>query len=261
MTSGGVSALRLRHGYDLLIELVLRDIRLRYKRSVLGLAWSALSPLAQFLILRLVFGVLIPLDIPRYSSFLATGVLVWNWFQASLVGATGAIVDNRDLVRRPGFPVATLPAVTVTSHLVQFLLALPILVIFLLSDGIGLHASILALPLVIVLQFAFTLGLAYALAAVHVTFRDTQYLLNIALQLLFYLTPVFYDLTVLPEAYRPFFRWNPIAGLLEAYRGVLLDGRLPSADALVLPAGAAIAALIVGSALFRRSSSHFLEDL
>jgi lipopolysaccharide transport system permease protein len=246
---------------DLLFELVRRDVRLRYKRSAVGLAWSILNPLAQFLILRFVFGVMIPLDIPQYSSFLVTGVLAWNWFHAALVGATGAIVDNRDLVRRPGFPVATLPAVTVTSHLVHFLIALPILLVFLVLDGGALHAPFAALPLVVALQFLLTLGLAYMLGALQVTFRDTQYLVGIALQLLFFLTPIFYDASVVPARYQPLFRWNPIAVLVGAYRDVLIAGRSPAYASLAVVSIVALSILAFGWAMFRRASGHFAEEL
>jgi len=255
------AARRILYARDLVIELVLRDIRLRYKRSALGLAWSTVNPLAQFLILRLVFGVLLPLDIPGYSSFLATGVLAWSWFQGALVAATGAIIDNRDLVRRPGFPVASLPAVTVTSHLVHFLLALPILLVFLAVDGRSPGPAVIALPMVVALQFALTLGLAYLLAALHVTFRDTQYLLGIGLQLLFFLTPVFYDAGRLPERYRTLFFWNPVAALLDAYREVLIAGRAPAVVPLLAVASLSALLLAFGYALFKRASGHFAEEL
>src|SRR5438270_4067970 len=117
------------HARDLLRELVARYMKLRYKQSVLGIVWSLLNPLLQLLILYFVFGVLLSLKIPHYASFLFTGVLVWNWFSSSLLFATGAIVDNRELIKRPGFPIAILPTVTVTSHLIHFLIAIPALLI------------------------------------------------------------------------------------------------------------------------------------
>ena len=110
-------------------------MKLRYKRSILGIAWSLLTPLAQLAVYYLIFNVLLPLNIPNYLAFLFSGVLVWNWFQGSLYQATSTIVDNRELIKRPGFPAAILPAVTVTSHLIHFLLALPILFVFLVVGG------------------------------------------------------------------------------------------------------------------------------
>src|SRR5690349_14967033 len=126
---------RLVYLWDLLSVLVGRDMKLRYKRSLLGLAWSLVNPLAQFLILNFVFHSILPLDIPNYTPFLFTGILAWNWFNTALMSATDAIVDNGDLIRRPGFPPAVLPLIAVTSNLIHFLLALPILIVFILAFG------------------------------------------------------------------------------------------------------------------------------
>jgi len=108
---------------DLLFTLVARDMKLRYKRSILGIAWSLLTPLAQLVVYYFVFTVLLPLSVPNYVSFLFSGVLVWSWFQMSLFQATSAIVDNRELIKRTGFPAAILPMVTVTTQLIHFLVA------------------------------------------------------------------------------------------------------------------------------------------
>ena len=177
---------RLIYIRDLLVTLVGRDMKLRYKRSILGIAWSLLTPLAQLAVFYVTFDVLLPLNVPNYLSFLFTGVLVWNWFQVSLYQATSTIVDNRELIKRPGFPTAILPVVTVASYLVHFLLALPILFVFLLWGGVGMTSAIFALPLVIAIQFILTLSVAYFTATFYVTFRDTQHLLGVGLNLLFF---------------------------------------------------------------------------
>ena len=184
---------RLTYYNDLVHELVLRDLKLRYRRSVLGLLWTLLNPLAQLLVLNLVFSRVLPLDIPNYPLFLFTGLLAWNWFQASMYTGTGAIVDNRELIRRPGFTAAVLPAVIVVSYFIHFLLALPILLIFMFISGIQFSSALLFLPVIFATQFILILGLVYFTAAIQVTFRDTQYLLGVLLFLGFYLTPVFYD--------------------------------------------------------------------
>ena len=218
---------RPRYLFDLFYELVVRDLKLRYKRSVLGLAWTLVNPLVQLLVLSFIFRTVLPLDIPNYPSFLFTGLLAWNWFQLSLYSSTGAIVDNRELVRRPGFPVTVLPMVTVASYFIHFLLALPILLAFLVLSGIRLSSAALLLPAIWAVQFVLTLSWAYLVAALHVTFRDTQHLLGIALMLGFYLTPIFYDASILPSRYAWRYGLNPVAVLLNAYRELLIFGRLP----------------------------------
>lgn len=252
---------RLVHLRDLLSELVQRDMRLRYKRSLLGVLWSLLNPLLQLVVFTFIFGVVLPLNIPHFPLFLFTGLLAWNWFQSSLIEATGAIVDNRELIRRPGFPDAILPLVSVSTNFLHYLLALPVLLIFVAASGIPFHPVLLALPLVLAVQFIITLGLAYVVAALHVRFRDTRYLLGIALLLGFYLSPVFYDAAAIPAAYQGIYRLNPMVTLLEAYRAMLMEGVFPSPWMLLAWAVVGALVLLLGVRLFRRMSVHFAEEL
>ena len=252
---------RLHYVFDLLRELVVRDMKLRYKRSLLGLTWSLLNPLLQLLVFHFIFSLVLPLNIPNFALFLFTGILVWSWFQSSLSAATGAIVDNRELVRRPGFPVAVLPIVTVTTNLIHFLFALPILLIFLVVTGIPLTGALLALPLVITLQFLLILGIAYFLATFHVTFRDTQYLVGISLLLGFYLTPIFYDVGTLPARYQTIYNLNPLVHLLGAYRSILIGGELPHLIPLLGLGILSLILLSVGYRIFMNASYNFAEEL
>ena len=246
---------------DLLQTLVGRDIKLRYKRSVMGFAWSLLNPLAQLLVFGFVFTTVLPLDIPNYAVFLCSGLLPWTWFSGALYEAANSVVENRELIRRPGFPTAVLPIVTVLSHLVHFVLALPVLLLFLWVASIPFTWAILALPLVIALQFVFMLSLAYLLSAVHVTFRDTQYLLNIVLLLGFYLTPVFYDTAAIPQRFHLIYSLNPMYHFINAYRAILLHGLWPDFLSLILVGAAASTLLMLGYRYFIHVSDQFVEEL
>lgn len=250
--------IRLR---DLLRELVARDIKLRYRGSMLGILWTLLNPLAELLVLMFVFGVIIQVNIPNYSAYLFTGLIVYGWFQTSVNFATGAIVNNRELVRRPGVPVVVLPMVTVVSNLVHFVLSLPILAGLLIAEHVPLTATVLALPLLIVLEFLLILAFAYPVAVVHVWFRDTQHVLRIALQLLFYLTPIFYETTTVPQSLQWFYRINPLAHLVDAYRAVLMRGELPSAGSVAYMTAVSLMLLVAGVTWFRRASFRFADEL
>jgi lipopolysaccharide transport system permease protein len=252
---------RLIYARDILSELVTRDIKLRYKRSVMGIAWTLLNPLTELLILLFIFKVVLPLDIPNYTSFLFIGILVFGWLQSSLVFAANAIVANRDLVKQPNFPPTILPVVTVTSNLIHFLLALPVLFLFLLFSGIRPTIAILALPFVIALQFTFTLSLAYLVAALHVRFRDTQYLLKVALQFLFYLSPVFYSVGDVPPRFQSLYHLNPLVFLIDAYRAVLMRGEFPQPLSMLGLGLISAALLFSGYAVFKRASYRFVEEL
>jgi lipopolysaccharide transport system permease protein len=147
------------------------------------------------------------------------------------------------------------------SHLVHFVLALPVLLLFLWAAGIPLTSAILALPLVIILQFVFILSLAYLLSAVHVTFRDTQYLLNILLLLAFYLTPVLYDSSAVPQRFYLVYLLNPMYYFINAYRAILLQGIWPDFGTLGLVGAAASALLLLGYRYFIHTSYQFVEEL
>ena len=246
---------------DVLRVLVARDFKLRYKRSVFGVGWSLLVPLAQLVVLYVVFNKIVPLNIPRFTAFLFTGILPWNWLQSSLLMSALTVVDNRDLIKEIGFPVALLPTITVFSQFIHFLLALPIMAAFLLIDGYHLDPSLAALPLVILIQFALTLSLAYVVATLQVKFRDTQYLLGIALFLFFYLTPVFWDDTSIPEPYHSIMHFNPVAVLLNAYRAILVRGHWPDFIPLLTVGIGSMAFLTLGYTLFVMARDRFVEEL
>lgn len=247
--------------YDLLHELVLRDLKLRYRRSVLGMLWTLLNPLAQLLVLSLVFGLMLPLNIPNYTLFLFTGLLAWNWLQASVLAGAGSIVENRELIRRPGFPTAVLPLVTVVSYFIHFLLALPILLVFMVLSGVQISGAFLALPFIFITQFILSLGLIYFLAAVQVTFRDTQYLLGILLFLGFYLTPVFYDTATLPPELQTLYRLNPMVTILDSYRSVFVYAQAPAAAPLMVVGLLSAILLWFTYRVFRKASFRFVEEL
>jgi len=247
--------------YDLLRELIIRDMKLRYKRSVLGILWSLLNPLFQMVVFTFLSRRVLSLDIPNYPSFVFTGLLAWNWFQTTVTLATGAITSNRELIRRPGFPVAILPVVTVTTNLIHFVLALPVLLVFLVLSGGTLSVTILALPLVILLQFVLSLGLGYLVATLQVTFRDTQHILGVFFMLLFYLTPVFYDASIVSGRFQTLYQLNPILHLISAYRAILIQGNLPDFGALLALGALGGLLLWLGHTVFTRASYRFVEEL
>lgn len=256
--SKGLSIVYIR---DVLWVLVARDFKLRYKRSVLGILWSLLVPLAQLVVLQFVFTQLLPLNIPNFTAHLLTGILPWTWFQSSLFASTMTIVSNRDLVKQVGFPVGVLPPVTVLSHLVHFLLALPILGVLLARAGIQPGIALLALPLVIAVQFVFTLSVSYLLATLQVRFNDTQYLLGIFLFLYFYVTPIFWALDRIAEPWRSWAKANPLATLLDAYRDIFMRGQWPAFGSLGAIALPATGVLFLVYLMFMRARTRFVEEL
>jgi lipopolysaccharide transport system permease protein len=248
------------HRRDLLRELLVRDMKLRYKRSYLGIAWTLVNPLAQLLVYNFVFRVLFRVETPNYMVHIFIGITSWNWFQSAVIESTAAILQNRDLIRQPGFPAALLPNVTVGSHLIHFLLTLPVVFGLIVITGVPITLAVLWLPVVILIQYWLTLSLALLAAGVHVHFRDTQYLLSVLLMLGFFLSPILYDMSIVPERYRPLYVLNPMTYLIGAYRTVLIDGRAPDLTALAVIVLASALLLGLNYQLFRRASRSFVEE-
>ena len=246
---------------DLLRELVVRDIKLRYKHSILGIAWSLLNPLLHLLVFFFIFRVVLALNFARFSSYVLIGLLVWNWFQDSLTQAARAITGNRELVKRPGFQVTILPVVSVVVNLIHFLLSIPILMMVILIEGAALGPTLLLLPVLIGMQYVLTLGLSYLVAGVNVMFRDTEHLLSIFLRLSFFLTPIFYDASRLPEQLARYYYLNPMVGLVDAYRAVLMGGAPIVWSSLIWPGFLALAFVGIGYTLFVRVNYRFAEEL
>jgi lipopolysaccharide transport system permease protein len=252
---------RLAYIRDLLRELIVRDLKIRYKRSYLGIAWSLVTPIVQVLILSFLFKRVLPLNIPNYTAFLFAGVLSWSWFVTSLSSAAGAVVGNSGLVRRPGFPLAVLPMLSVATSGVHFFLALPLLLVVTILGGGALGSPLAALPLVIAVQFFFSLSLAYLVAASNVRFRDTQHLVGMLSMVGFYLTPVFYSVRMVPEEYQFIYSLNPMAVIIRSYRDVVVRNIWPDfGDLLWMSVSSAV--ILAGTYwAFRRMSPRFPEDL
>jgi lipopolysaccharide transport system permease protein len=247
---------------DLIFELVIRDLKIRYKRSVLGIFWSFVTPLTQLLVFTLIFKTILKVsNAPHQEASFMIGILSWSWFQGALFQATGSVVDNRELLRRPGFPISVLPLVTVATTFIHYLAALPILGVLVLFDGLPVGWVMCLVPILLVIQFLLTVGPAYVLATWQVKYRDVFHLTSIALMLGFYITPIFYDVHTVPEQYRWLFAINPVAVLIEAHRDIILREDVPdlrSLGAVIL--GATILALI-GLNLYKQASYDFVDEL
>ena len=244
--------------------LVARDLRGRYVGSTLGLFWSVVNPLAQLGIFTFVFSTVLSVrfgtsDVP-FVLYLAAALFPWLAFQESVLRSATCLVDNAVLVKRVVFPVEVLPVQIALSALIHQLIALALLLGLMLALGVPPRAAALALPGVLAIQLLFTLGICWAVAALHVYFRDTAQVLGVMFPMWFYLTPIIYPYQLVPPALRPLLALNPLTALVEAYRDVLLHGVLPlDARALWLVV-VSIAVFLGGAAVFARARGE-LADL
>lgn len=242
--------------------LVIRNLKVRYKRSVLGFVWSFLNPLLMMLVFTLVFTALRQYSIAKYPVFLLSGLLPWQWFSNSVTAACASIVTNAALVRKVYFPREVLPLVAVLSNLVNYLLALIPYAAFMLLFRVPLTPWLVLLPLVMIVQFLFTFGLSLILCTADVFYRDTTEILQVIMRLWFFLTPIFYSPDALSGTVA---RWinmlNPMTPLICAYRNILYSGE-PFHYRTLMP-GLALSLLLmgIGYGVFSRYCGVFAEEL
>ena len=247
-----------RNAAELVGALTSRELRLRYQGSFFGWAWSLARPLALGFILWFALDKVLGTGIT--AEFLLAALFPWFWFQSSVQAAAGTFVGNGGLLSKMRFPRAVLPLSVVLGNTVQFLLALPVLAVFLFASGHEPTRHWLALPLIFVLQLALTVGLALFVASITVYFRDLEHIVDVLLNLLFYATPIIYAADRVPDGYTWVTRVNPLAPLIEAWRAILLDGAWPGTD-LAYSAGLTVVAVALGWFTFARLEGGFADVL
>jgi ABC-type polysaccharide/polyol phosphate export permease len=265
MDAGILSDLREFWRYrSLLRMLVVRDLKTRYRSSALGVMWSFLQPLGMMLVMTFAFGVINrgPANMEHYNVFILSGLLAWNFFSAAVVGGSGSILNNSALVKKVYFPRMVLPVSVVMSSLVNFMLALPVWLMVTIASGHPLHATLLFLPVVIVIQVVFTLGVAFMLATLNVFYRDTQFIIELGMLALFFLTPIWYDISQAPAGIGLWVRrLNPMASLVNIYQDLMYWGRITDFDFVLRTGLTALVILVVGYLIFRRFSPRFGEEV
>jgi lipopolysaccharide transport system permease protein len=250
---------RARYVWDVVTHLVAREFKIRYARAFVGWLWAVAEPLARLVVFTFLFQRVLVVEQENFTVFLFTGILAWGWFAGGLGSATASVIIRRDLMFRPGIPRATVPIVSALTDFLDLVAALPVLAVLLLLED-GIPATVWFFPFVLAVQFLLIVGLGYLLCTANVHFRDVNHLVGVVLRHGFYLTPVFYARSMVPERFSWVLTINPMTHVIEAYRAVLIDGELP---ALAFWATAAVSAVlfVVGLAVFRRASGTFVDEL
>lgn len=246
--------------------MVGREIKARYKQSVLGYFWVIINPLAQMLVMSFAFSLILRIPtnasahIP-YSIFLFTALLPWNLFATSLSSATNSLVNSASLITKVYFPRTIMVLASIISKLVDFFFALSILILYLFIYQIPLNINVLwAIP-IFLLQQIFTLGLSLFLAAANLLYRDIQYLLNLILVLWMYATPIIYPADIVPSQYKLIFQLNPMAVIINAYRQTILGGGVPNFASLLIAFGLSLLTLLLGLSYFKSREKIFADNI
>jgi lipopolysaccharide transport system permease protein len=249
----------------LIQSLVSRELKARYRGSVLGFFWSFANPLLLLLVYTFVFSYVMrpPEGIHDYALFLFCGLLPWTWFQTSLVESSGILISGGNLIKKVMFPAEILPIVTVLSNLVHFLFGLIILVVFLIYFQAPLHPlELLWFPVVVAIQLVLTLGFALILSALTVHFRDIKDILANVMTLWFFATPIIYSWRNPPPQIRRFLDLNPVTHLAVSYQEILyFDGPFGHWKWLLALGVGSVVLFLFGYFLFDRLRDSFAEEV
>lgn len=246
---------------DLFWQLTLREIKARYKQSILGYAWAILVPLINLLVLSIVFSNLFKIptgDIP-YPIFLFVALVPWTFFTNSISAATGSILSNSPLITKIKLPREVLPISAISSKMIDLLLTTVVLFVFLLIYGIKLQPSLLFIPLIFFTQLMLLVGISFILSATNVFFRDVENVLGIFLTIWMYLTPVIYSPQLIPENLKIFFFLNPMTGIINAYRDTILYGNPIQWIHFSYSFIISLSILILGYIYFKKRSKNFAD--
>lgn len=250
---------------QLITTLTARDLKARYRGSLLGFFWSLANPLLLLTVYTVVFTFFFPSNVVRpYPLFLFSGILPWTFFSAAILEATNSITSNSGLIKKVMFPSEALPLVVVGSHLVHFALAMPILLLatigFALHGDITIRWTILLVPFLMVLQTLFVAGIAMAVASASVLFRDLRDILTNLMQLGFFVTPILYLIDrIESRPFRALLRLNPMTPFVVSYQDVLFFGHLPGVADTLLMIAYAFVAVAVGMTVFDRLRDTLAE--
>jgi ABC-type polysaccharide/polyol phosphate export permease len=256
---------RLTRYRGLIQSLVARELKARYRGSVLGFFWSFINPLALLLIYSFIFKYVLPRGddkLPPYEVFLFCGLLPWTWFSSSLLESSGILISSGNLIKKVLFPAEVLPAVTVLANMVHFFLGLPILFAFIVYNGIPLHINeLLWLPVVILVQLILTLGFALILSALTVHFRDLRDILGNLITFWFFATPIIYRYTDQPTLMR-WLNLNPFTHIAITYQEILyFPGPVGHARWLLVLGAISIVFFLFGYFVFDRLRDTFAEEV
>lgn len=228
-----LSRLREIYAYrEMLINLVAKELRARYKGSILGFLWTFLNPLLMLIVYSIVFSFITRSNIKNYAMFLFVALLPWNYLSTSLLQGAGSLVHNANLIKKVYFPREVLPLSVVLANLVNYLLGLFILIPALLVFRVRLTSALLAFPLVLLAETFLVAALALLVSVGNVYFRDLEHITGVFLTMWFFLTPVLYPPDIIPESVRTVFALNPMTPLITAYRDVFFNGVWPDMEML-----------------------------
>ena len=242
---------------ELIWALALKELKIRYKRSFLGFLWALLNPLLQMIVLAMVFSTIMRIPIPHYAIFLVSVLMPWTFFAQSLSYAADSIVNNADLIKKVRVPKVVFPVAALTSNMINLVLSLIPLLLLVVVLRNPLYLTWFYLPVPLLALTLLTLGISFFIATLNVYYRDVAHILQIVLQIWFYMTPIIYPVEAF-GAYQWIFKLNPVIYALNGFRMGVYKGQLPSAQSIAASFACGVIALVIGYSIFRKNQDQFV---
>lgn len=242
----------------LLEQLIARDLKNKYRKSVLGYLWSVLNPLLMMTIMTIVFSTLFRFQIPNYPVYLLSGQLIFTFFSEATNFGMQGILGNAAMIKKVYLPKYIFPFSSVLSSFTTLIFSLVALLIVMLGTGTTFHLTLVLVPLVLIYVLLFSVGIGIMLSALLVFFRDLNYLWGVFLTALNYLTPIFYPVDILPKWAHKIIILNPMYDYINIFRKIVLYGQWPTLEEHLLCIGFAVLSIVVGGLIFKRKQKDFI---
>lgn len=246
---------------ELLKTNVKKEIRGKYKHSFLGVIWSFLYPLLQLAVYAIIFPLILRDTQENYVVFLCVALIPWTFFTTVVNQSTGVIIANGNILKKVYFPRIILPISVVASAAINFIISTVIILLFILFSGMGFSKYLIFYPIILIIQFILSLGISFIVSSITVYLRDLEHLINIALMMLFYATPIAYSSNSIPEAFKNIMNLNPMAHIIEAYRAIFYYKQMPDLISLGILLGISIIITIGGYFIFQKLQKRFAEEI
>ena len=246
---------------ELLKSSIKKDVGGKYKNSVLGVLWSFLYPLLQIAVYAIVFPLIMRSNMENYTVFVCCGLIPWNFFSTAISRSSFTMIENGNILKKVYFPREILPISVVTSEAVNFVISTIIILAFVLETGMGLTWYVIFYPVILLIQYILLIGISLFVSSITVYFRDLQHFIGIALQLLFYATPIVYATNIIPVSYQWILRLNPMTFIIDGYRSIFYYQQQPDFISLGITLLVSLILCVVGYLLFSKLQKRFAEEL
>ena len=246
---------------ELLKTNIKKEIRGKYKGSFLGVLWSFVNPLLQVVVYAIVFPYIMRDTVDNYLIFLVVGIIPWTFFVTSVNQGMSSIRVNAGIIKKVYFPREILPISVIASGLINFFISCIIILCFVLFENIGISWHLVLLPIFALLQAIFSLGLIFALSAINVYIKDTEYIVQFFLNMLFYGTPILYSSAQFTGKISILFKINPLAILINSYRDIFVYHTLPELTSIIYVAVLSVIVLLLGYWTFKKLEKRFAEEV